>query len=203
MKFRSEGAIDAGAVRLKTSPMLGTKVSLNSKTLCVALMTGLALGATAPAKAQAPVGLSPFVGVWRVNLEKSRMGRAGPGGETQARAETFTWVYRSKGANLAWDIYHEYPQEKPSKSMTVIPDGRYRPCEMDESCLSRPGDPKEQSYAFWQMTPYTFARVFQVKGKPVEYNVYAAAPDGKSFTTTVWSPETPQWQTVMVFEKQP
>ena len=177
-------------------------MSVNFRIGRAALGAALALAASAPVAAQGTGGLSPFVGVWKVNLARSRMGRGGPGAQEQARAESFTWVYKAKGANLGWEIYHEYPLPKPSKAMTVIPDGKWRPCEMDETCLSRPGDPKEQSYAFWRMTPYAFTRVFRVKGVPVEYNVYAAAPDGKTFTTTVWSPETPQYQTVMVFEKQ-
>ena len=164
----------------------------------------LSLAASGPvATAQPANPMSAFEGVWKVDLARSRMGREGPNAAAQPRAETFTWVYKVKGADLQWLIYHEYPLPTPSKTMTVIPDGKDRPCEMQESCLSRPGDPKEQSYAFWQMSPRMMARVFRVKGVPVEYNVYALSPDNKTFVTTVWSPATPQYQTVMVFEKQP
>jgi hypothetical protein len=171
--------------------------------LPLAMALGLALP-VATATAQAPNPLAGFEGVWRVNLARSVMGRAGPAGDPNQRAESFTWVYKAKpDGTLGWLIYHEYPLPKPSKTMTVIPDGKFRPCEMDETCLSRPGDPKEQSYAFWRMTPNMFVRVFAIKGVPSEYNVYALSPDHKTFVTTVWSPETPEFQTKMVFERQP
>ena len=184
-------------------------MALNRTIGALALTAALALGCAAPlATAQAPNPQSSnptaaFAGTWKVNLGRSRMGREGPNAAAQPRADTFTWVYKVQGKNLKWLIYHEYPLPTPSKTMTVIPDGKYRPCEMQETCLSRPGDPKEQSYAFWQMGPRMMARIFRVKGVPTEYNVYALSPDNKTFVTTVWSPETPEYQTVMVFDKQP
>jgi hypothetical protein len=172
----------------------------------VALAIGLGLCASA-ATAQAPKGdtgtLKAFEGVWKTNPARSHGGRGGPTVQQQQRADTFTWIYKADGKTLHWQIYHEYPQPKPSKVMTVIPDGEFRPCEMDESCLSRPGDPKEQSYAFWRMNDHMFVRIFRIKGVPTEYNLYAVSSDGKSFVTTIWDPETPEYQTVQVFDKQP
>ena len=181
-------------------------VSQNRRTGAVALAAIAVLGLAGPSIAQAQAssdGLSPFAGTWKINLARSRMGRAGPNGTPQPRAESFTWVYAPKGRGLAWQIYHTWPLPKPDKVMTVIPDGKYRTCEMKETCLSRPGDPKEQSYAFWRMNDHMFARIFRVKGVPVEHNVYAVSPDGKTFVTTVWDPATPEYQSTMVFEKQP
>ena len=169
--------------------------------LMFAALVGLMAAAPA-AMAQATGPLSAFDGVWTLNAARSRFGREGPGGTPQPRAATFTWIYRSTPTGLNWTIYNSYPQPAPSKAMTATPDGVYRPCEMAETCLSRPGDPKEQSYAFWQISPVMFMRVFRIRGAPDEYNLYTLSPDHRTFVTTVWSPATPEYQTMMVFERQ-
>jgi hypothetical protein len=74
---------------------------------------------------------------------------------------------------------------------------------MQESCLNSPGDPKEQSYAFTQVDGRVGVRVFQLRGQSVEYNVYTVAADGRTFVATSWSPQTPQFRNVQVFERQP
>ncbi len=165
-------------------------------------LTGAAPVATAQGQPQAQGPLGAFQGVWKLNAARSRFGREGPNGTPTPRSATFTWVYKSNPTGLNWTIYNTYPQAAPDKVMTATPDGVYRPCEMKETCLSRPGDPKDQSYAFWRMSPVVFMRVFRIRGAPDEYNLYTLSPDHKTFVTTVWSPGTPEYQTMMVFEKQ-
>jgi hypothetical protein len=46
-------------------------------------------------------------------------------------------------------------------------------------------------------------RVFQVRGENVEYNIYTVSTDGRSFVATSWSPQTPEYRNVQVFERQP
>jgi hypothetical protein len=156
-----------------------------------------------PAGAQSADALSALAGTWKINLERSTMGRAGPNGVQTRRSASFTWVFTPEGSGLRMEIYTNYPAPAPTKVLHLVPDGRQHPCDMHESCLSTPGDPREQSYSFTQMNDHMGVRVFQVRGQSVEYNVYAVSADGKSFVATSWSPETPEYQNVQVFEKQP
>lgn len=170
----------------------------------VAVAIGLVVAASVPtAVAQSASGLETFVGTWKINLERSKMGRAGPNGVQTRRSNTFTWTFTPDGSGLRMNIYTEYPAPAPTKTLIVNPDGKQHVCEMKESCLSSPGDPKEQSYAFSKVNSNVLVRVFQVRGENVEYNVYAVSEDGKSFVATSWSPQTPEFQNVQVFEKQP
>jgi metallo-beta-lactamase class B len=155
------------------------------------------------ASAQTASELGAFVGTWTINPAKSRMERAGPNAAQTQRSNTFTWVFSPEGQGLRMNIYADYPAPAPSTTLLVHPDGVQHPCEMQKSCLSKPGDPKEQSFAFWQMDPNLLARSFQVRGESVEYNVYAVSTDRKTFVATSWNPETPQYQNVQVFDKQP
>jgi hypothetical protein len=153
--------------------------------------------------AQSSQGLDAFIGTWTINLEKSTMGRAGPTGTQTRRSSTFTWVFTPDGPDLRMEIYREFPAPTPAKTLQVIPDGEQHVCALKESCLSSPGDPAEQSYAFSQVNSNVLARVFQVRGTNVEYNIYAVSQDGMTFVATSWNPETPEYHNVQVFEKQP
>lgn len=168
----------------------------------IAFIVGLVVAAP-PAIAQSANGLDAFVGTWTINLEKSKMGRAGPSGVQTRRSPTFTWVFTPDGAGLRMNIYPEYPAPAPTKTLVVIPDGQQHTCAMKESCLSAPGDPREQSYSFSRVNSNLLARVFQIRGKDFEYNVYAVSQDGKTFVATSWNPEAPEFQNVQVFDKQP
>jgi hypothetical protein len=172
--------------------------------VAVTLAVGLSVGANvSSAVAQSANGLDAFVGTWTINLERSTLGRAGPTGTQTRRSPTFTWVFTPDGPGLRMNIYPEYPAPTPAKTLRVIPDGKQHVCAMKESCLSSPGDPAEQSYAFSQVNSNVLARVFQVRGKNVEYNIYAVSQDGKMFVATSWNPETPEYHNVQVFEKRP
>jgi hypothetical protein len=170
----------------------------------VVLTLALAVSVSVPSvEAQSAGGLAAFAGTWTINLERSTMGRAGPNGVQTRRSNAFTWVFTPDVRGLRMDIYADYPAAVPTKTLAVIPDGRQHPCEMKESCLGAPGDPKEQSYSFSQMNGNMLVRVFQVRGVSVEYNVYAVSADGGTFVATSWSPQTPEFQNVQVFEKGP
>jgi hypothetical protein len=169
----------------------------------VGIAAGWFLAPRAAPGAQAEAALTAFVGTWTIDLARSRMGRAGPGGTQTQRSNSFTWVFSPDATGLRMNIYTEYPARAPSTTLSVVADGRLQACEMQKSCLGRPGDPKEQHYAFTLVNPNVLTRVFQVRGAAVEYNVYAVSKDGKTFVATSWSPETPEYQNVQVFDRQP
>lgn len=155
------------------------------------------------ADAQSAPDLSAFIGIWKFNPQLSRMERAGPNGVQTQRSSTFTWVFGAEAGGLRMNIYAEYPAAAPSVTMFVNPDGLQHPCEMRKSCLSKPGDPKDQSFAFRQVEPNMMARVFQIHGRDVEYNFYVVSTDHKTLVAISWDPQTPQYRNSQVFERQP
>lgn len=168
----------------------------------IALLLALGLGVAAPtAMAQSKNDLSAFAGRWLMNAANTKMGRMGPNGKNIARSPTFTWVFTPEGKGLRMDVYNEYPQPEPTRSMTVITDAKARPC-LSKTCLTTGGDPKAQTYAYWQMDSHMLARLFYTKGEVEEYSTYAVSHDGKVLTIISWSPNTPQWQNIQVFDKQ-
>lgn len=168
-----------------------------------AAAVAIALAASPAAAQSVAAGLAPFVGTWTINLDRSAMGRAGPGGVQTRRAPTFTWRFTPNTEGLKMEIFAQFPAPAAAKTLLVRADGKQHVCELQESCLGTPGDPKEQTYAFTLSNPNVLVRVFEIRGKPVEYNVYAVSADGKSFVATSWNPETPEFQNVQVFEKRP
>jgi hypothetical protein len=157
----------------------------------------------ASVSAQEAGDLGAFVGRWQINPGKTKMGRVGPDGHTTVRSPTFTWIFSADGTGLRWDIYAEYPQPAPTRSMALVPDGKLRPCKVKGSCLSTGGDAREQTYAHFRMDSHMLARIFYTNGKVTEYNTYAVSADGKTFTTISWSPENPEYQNIQVFDRQP
>jgi hypothetical protein len=101
------------------------------------------------------------------------------------------------------DVYNTYPLPEPTRSMTVITDTKPHPCHVTKPCLTTGGNPREQTYAYWQIDHYMLARLFYEQGKVVEYSHYAVSTDGKKLSIVSWSPETPQWRNQQVFDKQP
>jgi metallo-beta-lactamase class B len=162
-------------------------------------------GAQSPPPTPAPSAndLSAFVGRWQMNAAKTKMGRFGPNAKNISRGPTFTWTFTPDGPGLRMDVYYEYPQPAPTRTMTMVADGKQHPCEGQAPCLTTGGNPKEQFYAYYPIESRMVARLFYDKGKIVEYCTYAVSQDGKTFTSISWSPETPEYQNIQVFDKQP
>jgi hypothetical protein len=175
---------------------------------CAAFAAAVVLGLGASAAslaADAAGGLSAFAGRWQMNAAKTKMGREGPNGKNLARSPTFTWIFTPEGKGLRMDVYAEYPQPAPTRTMTVIADAKKRGCDPQQNkgaCLTTGGKPDEQVYAYYQMDSHMLARLFYDKGKVVEYSSYAVSTDGKTLSIVSWSPETPEWQNIQVFDKQ-
>jgi hypothetical protein len=179
------------------------RMSQMNRLAAFAMVMGLGLAASvAPAAAPSATDLSGFVGRWQMNMEKTKMGRMGPNGKNLARNPTFTWVFTKDGPGLRMDVYNEYPLPKPTRSMTMIADGQKRGCHPTAPCLTTGGNPLEQQYAYFKIADHMVARLFYEKGKIVEYSTYGLAEDGKSFTSVSWSPETPEYQNIQVFDKK-
>ena len=90
----------------------------------------------------------------------------------------------------------------PTRTMTLVTDETARPC-LSATCLTTGGNPADQTYAYYKMDGHMIARIFYTKGVPDEYSTYSVSKDGKRLTIVSWSPETPEWQNIQVFDKQP
>jgi hypothetical protein len=87
--------------------------------------------------------------------------------------------------------------------MTVIVDGKQHPCSGPNPCLTTGGDPKKQTYAYTKLDDHMLARLFYENGQIVEYSSYSVSKDGKTLSIVSWSPETPEYHNIQVFDKQP
>jgi hypothetical protein len=171
-----------------------------------ALMTGLLLSASSiPAKAQSASDLSAFLGRWQNNPAKTTLNRYGPNGKNTPRADTYTFVFKPDGPGLRLDVFTEYPQPTPAKTVEILVDGRPHPCLGACIATGTPVDPhpaKLQTYVYTQIDPHLVVRLTYVNGRIEEYLTYAISSDGKTLTQINWSPDTPSWQNVQVFDKQ-
>jgi hypothetical protein len=147
--------------------------------------------------------LQPFVGQWKLNLAKTHMGIGGPDVATPNRAPTFTWIFTPIASGLRMDVYAEYPQPAPTRTLLVNADGKVHPCLGTASCLPSGGDPRQQSYAYHEVDDHLISRLFYLDGKIIEYDTYTVSEDGRTLVITAWHAPTPQFQNVQVFDKQP
>jgi len=131
------------------------------------------------------------------------MGRFGPNGQNMVRAPTFTFVFRPEGRGLRIEVYSEYPQSAPTRTMALIADGKQHRCQDKAACLTVGGDPSEQTYSYARIDAHFVVRTFFIKGKVSEYSTYNVSADGKTFTMMAWSADTPYWQNIQVFNRQP
>jgi hypothetical protein len=178
------GAIVAGALSL---------------TLGLGLMASTALAAGPMAK-----DVSGYAGVWHMNASLTKMGRFGPNGKNIVRGSNFTWVFSPIKGGLKMEVFYDYPQAKPNRTMALIPDEKAQPCDSGgQPCLTTGGNPKEQTYRYYSINPHMLARVFYNKDEIVEDSTYSLSTDGKRLTIISWDPATPEWQNIQVFDKQP
>lgn len=155
------------------------------------------------AMAQSPADLDAFMGTWKINPAKTKMGRNGPDAPNILRSTTFTFKFVPDGKGVRMDVYAEDAQPSPTRMARVVTGGVVLPCESKDSCLTAGGDPKEQTYAWYKVDDHVLARLFWVKGKPYDYSSMCVSTDGKTLTLISWAPETPQYQNIQVFDKQP
>jgi hypothetical protein len=174
--------------------MLGAALALFAAVLlCIAVPV---------VRAQTGEEISPFIGTWKVNPEKTKMGRNGPNAPNILRSKSFTFIFVPDGKNVRMDVYTEYPQAAPNRMARVITD-KVLPCESKDSCLTAGGNPKEQTYAWYKIDSHLLSRLFWIKDKVYDYSTMCVSIDGKTLTLISWSPDTPQYQNIQVFDKQP
>jgi hypothetical protein len=156
-----------------------------------------------PANAVPKHDLSALIGRWQLDPTRTHMGRFGPDGKDMVRDPTFTFIFSPDPQGLTIAVYAKYPAPAPDRMMRLIPDEKPHACQDKAACLTVGGDPKVQTYVYHQIDSHFLIRSFYIKGQISEYSTYGVSTDGNTFTLMAWSPETPYWQNIQVFTKQP
>src|SRR6266568_8216013 len=169
-----------------------------------ALLTGLILSASnLPARAQSSDELSAFIGRWQNNTAETKLNRTGPNGKNTPRGATYTFILADHDQGLHLDVYNEYPQPTPSRSMDIVTDRAEHPCT--GSCIEAGGAHSKsasvQTYAYYPINSHMMARLGYTDGKISEYLIYAVSSDGKTLSMINWNPETPNWQNMYIFNR--
>lgn len=147
--------------------------------------------------------LSAFAGRWQLDPARTSMGRFGPTGRNMVRDPSFTFIFNPTRSGLRQSVYAHFPQDRPTRISAIVADGKVHRCAAAGGCLTNGGNPREQNWIYNQIAPHFLVRRFFVKGKVTEYTSYAVDPAMRTFTMIAWSAETPQWQNIQVFVRQP
>jgi hypothetical protein len=170
-----------------------------------AVMAILAL-VTGQVQAQAPQKVEgtqdPLIGVWKVNLPASRYERSGKPGPTPAA--TLTWTYVAEKDGLRMSVYPNGLAPQPARSYFFKWDGQEYPDPQ--------GPNLHESVIFWRMDRRMLTRLVlgyasdedraaKRNPKRVEWVAWTVSEDDKTLAITSWTPTTPQWQNVQIFDR--
>lgn len=157
-----------------------------------------------PGRAQSAKDLNGFIGQWQINLSKTTLNRKGPNGKYTPRAATYTNIFSIRGKNLKMEVFNHYPQAAPSRSMAIITDEKEHICKPGCTEIGGPADDgtRVETHTYYKIDPHMVVRLTRVNGKMTEYLMFGLSADGKTMTQVIWSPGTPEWQTVYVYDKQ-
>ena len=153
--------------------------------------------------AQAATDLSGFVGRWQINLSKTTQNRKGPNAKYTSRAATYTNVISVQGQDLKMDVFNQYPQAAPNRSTNIVTDEKERICKA--GCLEgaiASDDSRVETHAYFKIDSHMLVRLTHLNGKVSEYMAFGLSTDGMTMTQVLWSPETPEWQSVYVYDKK-
>ena len=169
----------------------------------IAALACAGLVAAGAAQAQTAVANDPFIGTWRISLQRTTMNINGPGAYP-TRDPSFTWTFLPEGDHLRLRAYAKFPAPEPTRTVFVKPDGKPYRCETKTSCwnsLATSETGARETIAYWRLEPHQWARVVWDGDKVVESVSLAVSADGKVLTSVSWHPETPWLQNLQVFDK--
>lgn len=158
--------------------------------------------AFAQAPQQVEGGKDPLIGMWKINLPASRYERAGKPGPTPPA--TLTWTYTAEKDGLRMSVYPNGLAPQPARSYFFKWDGKEYP---DPQGLNL-----HESVIFWRMDRRMLTRLVlgylsdedrAAKRNPrrVEWVAWSLSEDEKTLAITAWTPTTPQWQNVQIFDR--
>lgn len=132
----------------------------------------------------------PFVGVWKLNPEKSTLEKG-----SQPPPPGITMTYSREG-----DVV--------TVAATVpLPDGKERKIVHTETYDGQPhdryeGKPNGETLTHRRVDERTVETVWRKDGKPMAITTRTVSPDGRTLTSVVRSPGKSDPDNVMVYEKQ-
>lgn len=146
--------------------------------------------ACVPTHAQDATPTDPFVGTWKLDLDKSVMNRAG--GEPihpkrqatrviSAEGDGYRIATGGNGAGTAGGYFARF-------------DGKEYP--------DPHGPGKGEVAIHFRLSPNVVVRLVKTNGKPTEWATWAVSSDGDVLTTTSWEPETPEYHNVQVYNRE-
>lgn len=159
-------------------------------------------GRVVSAQKEAKGGDEPLIGAWQIDLSKTKLNREGPGHPGTPRSSTFTWIFTHENEGFRMSVYSSYPSPAPVRSFFFRMDGKDYPCLQERSCYAEGGSGKGETIAYLKISPYLLARLAKTNGQMGEYVTYAISSDGKVLSIVSWSPETPEYHNVQVFNRQ-
>jgi hypothetical protein len=177
------------------------RITLAVVAMTVALsLEGRHLFAQAPQPVEG--GKDPLVGVWKINLPASRYDRTGKPGPKPP--ETLTWTYTAEKDGLRMSVYPQGLAPQPARSYFFKWDGKEHPDPQ--------GPGLHESVIFWRMDRRMLTRLVlgyasdedraaRRNPKRVEWVAWSLSEDEKTLAITAWTPTTPQWQNVQIFDR--
>jgi hypothetical protein len=171
-----------------------------------ALATAISLESSQPS-AQLPqpiAGKDPLIGVWKLNVAKSRYERGGPGKPAPAANPKLTWTYNAERGGIRMSVYAMGLEQPVTRSYVLNWDGK--------EYMDPQGPGRHESVIFWRMDPKMLTRlVLEYKSdedraahrNPVrqEWVSWCVSEDNKTLAINAWDPKTPEYTNRQIFDR--
>jgi hypothetical protein len=150
-------------------------------------------------------GKDPLIGVWKLNVEKSRYERGGPSVPAPAANPLLVWTYnQEKDGALRMSVYAKGLEAPVTRSFVFKWDGKEYPDPQ--------GPDRHESVIYWRMDPKMLTRLVLVyksdedraaHRNPVrqEWVSWSLSEDGKTLAINAWSPATPEYTNRQIFDR--
>jgi hypothetical protein len=150
-------------------------------------------------------GKDPLIGVWKLNVEKSRYERGGPGRPAPVANPLLVWTYTPEpGGALRMSVYAKGLENPVTRSYVFKWDGKEYPDPQ--------GPGRHESVIFWRMDPKMLTRLVleyasdEDRGahrnpKRQEWVSWSLSEDGKTLAINAWDPARPEYTNRQIFDR--
>jgi hypothetical protein len=172
----------------------------------VVMLLVLAAGSRTYGQLPQPIaGKDPLIGVWKLNVEKSRYERGGPGRPAPAANPLLVWTYTPEpGGALRMSVYAKGLDNPVTRSYVFKWDGKEYPDPQ--------GPGRHESVIFWRMDPKMLTRLVleyasdedraaHRNPKRQEWVSWSLSEDGKTLAINAWDPARPEYTNRQIFDR--
>lgn len=171
--------------------------------IAIALMT-----VSGPAQAQLPQRVAdtdPLIGVWKLNVEKSRYERRGPTVPPPPANPLLVWTYTpEKDGAIRMSVYAKGPENPVTRFFIFKWDGK--------EYMDPQGQGRHESVIYWRMDPKMLTRLVleyasdedraaHRNPKRQEWVSWSISEDGKTLAVNAWDPATPEYTNRQIFDR--